>query len=89
MLIGADGRNSRVAKLLHGIDDEDGRIKEASSDRIGVQFTVKRTDTYVVQTVLMFLFDGGYGGNRRSQSRLNRMLPWLFLEASPGLRSQM
>lgn len=61
ILIGADGRNSRVAKLLHGIDDEDGRLKEASSDRIGVQCTVKRSDTMSL-TVLMVLFDGGYAG---------------------------
>jgi len=60
-LIGADGRNSRVAKLLAGIGDEQVRVKENNSDRIGIQFTVKRNGT-VGQNVLMFFFEGGYGG---------------------------
>ncbi len=60
-LIGADGRNSRVARLLAGIDDERDKVKEAGSDRIGVQFTVKRTNT-TASDVLMFFFNGGYGG---------------------------
>ena len=61
VLAGADGRNSRVAKLLYGIDAPYDKAKESGSDRIGVQFTVKRTDP-IASNVLMFLFDGGYGG---------------------------
>jgi len=60
-LIGADGRNSRVAKLLAGYGDERTSMKEKSSDRIGVQFTVKRTRTNTSE-VFMFFFKGGYGG---------------------------
>jgi len=60
-LIGADGRNSRVARLLAGFDDEKDSVKEAGSGRIGVQFTVRRTNT-IDSDVLMFFFDGGYGG---------------------------
>ena len=60
-LVGADGRNSRVARLLAGINDEQDKAKEAMTDRIGVQFTVKRPNT-MTSDVLMFFFDGGYGG---------------------------
>ena len=60
-LIGADGRNSHVARLLAGINDEQDKVKEAMTDRIGVQFTVKRPNT-MTSDVLMFFFDGGYGG---------------------------
>ena len=59
-LIGADGRNSRVARLLAGINEEPDKVKEAITDRIGVQFTVKRPNT-MISDVLMFFFDGGYG----------------------------
>ena len=61
VLIGADGRNSRVARLLGGIDDEKGRAKESRLDRIGVQCTVKRTNM-AASDVVMFFFEGGYGG---------------------------
>ena len=60
-VIGADGRNSRVARLLAGINDEQDKAKEAITDRIGVQFTVKRMSA-LASDVLMFFFDGGYGG---------------------------
>jgi 2-polyprenyl-6-methoxyphenol hydroxylase-like FAD-dependent oxidoreductase len=60
-LIGADGRNSRVARLLAGINDEQDKVREAITDRIGVQFTVKRPNA-MASDVLMFFFDGGYGG---------------------------
>ena len=61
LLIGADGRNSHVARLLAGSNDEKDKVKEAGSDRIGVQFTVGRTNT-TASDVLMLFFDGGYGG---------------------------
>lgn len=60
-LIGADGRNSRVAKLLAGTGDAQKSLKEKSSDRIGVQFAVQRTLTSTSE-VFMFFFKGGYGG---------------------------
>ncbi|MGA7161769.1 MAG: FAD-dependent monooxygenase [Bacteroidota bacterium] len=61
MLVGADGRNSRVAKLLYGIEAEQKKVKEVNSDRIGVQFKVKRT-CMTFSDVVMFFFGGGYGG---------------------------
>ncbi len=61
ILIGADGRNSHVARLLAGINDEKDKLKDAGSDRIGVQFTVRRTNTTASDVVMLF-FDGGYGG---------------------------
>ncbi len=60
-LIGADGRNSRVAALLGGRGGERGRWKESNADRVGVQFTVRREFTGS-SDVVMYLFEGGYGG---------------------------
>lgn len=59
ILVGADGRNSRVANLLSR--DKGDASKDASSDRIGVQFIVERPEE-LESNVLMFFFDGGYGG---------------------------
>jgi 2-polyprenyl-6-methoxyphenol hydroxylase-like FAD-dependent oxidoreductase len=59
LLVGADGRNSRVASLLEGERKE--THKESSPDRIGVQFLVKRP-IGLDSNVIMFFFDGGYGG---------------------------
>lgn len=61
ILIGADGRNSRVARLLEETSGRDRRDNGASRDRIGLQFKIKRTEE-LGSKVLMFFFDGGYGG---------------------------
>lgn len=59
ILVGADGRNSRVASLLEGQRKETEKGREP--DRIGVQFLVKRP-LGLDSNVIMFFFDGGYGG---------------------------
>ncbi len=59
ILVGADGRNSRVANLL--CNDNRNSSKDLISDRIGVQFIVKRP-TDLESNILMFFFQGGYGG---------------------------
>jgi flavin-dependent dehydrogenase len=59
VLVGADGRNSRVANLLSR-DNRDSS-KDVISDRIGVQFIVERP-TNLESNILMFFFEGGYGG---------------------------
>jgi flavin-dependent dehydrogenase len=60
-IVGADGRNSRVAHLL--AEDEGGNISAAKGDssRVGVQFLVSRPDA-VARNVTMFFFGEGYGG---------------------------
>jgi 2-polyprenyl-6-methoxyphenol hydroxylase-like FAD-dependent oxidoreductase len=60
-LIGADGRNSRVASLLRPIGKRRSEEIEGESRRVGVQFTVARPDA-VEGSVTMFFFKGGYGG---------------------------
>jgi len=59
ILVGADGRNSRVANLL--AKDNRDSSKDALSDRIGVQFIVERPIN-LESNILMFFFEGGYGG---------------------------
>ncbi len=58
-IVGADGRNSRVANLL--FKDNRNSSKDAISDRIGVQFIVERPKN-LESNILMFFFEGGYGG---------------------------
>jgi menaquinone-9 beta-reductase len=59
VLVGADGRNSRVANLLCRGNRDSSKV--SISDRIGVQFIVKRP-TGLESNILMFFFEGGYGG---------------------------
>ena len=59
VLVGADGRNSRVANLLCG--ENRGFSKDTISGRIGVQFVVNRP-TDIGSDIVMFFFEGGYGG---------------------------
>ncbi len=59
ILVGADGRNSRVANLLS--KDKRDSSKDAISDRIGVQFIVERPKNFE-SNILMFFFEEGYGG---------------------------
>ena len=61
ILIGADGRNSRVAHILGELGGQKSSIDGASRNRIGVQFKIKRTEE-LGSKVLMFFFEGGYGG---------------------------
>ena len=59
ILVGADGRNSRVANLLSR-DNRDSS-KDTVADRIGIQFIVERP-TDLDSNILMFFYEGGYGG---------------------------
>ena len=58
-LVAADGRNSRVASLLTPLELKTG-ISERSR-RIGVQFMINRPSE-IGSSVVMFFFEGGYGG---------------------------
>ena len=58
-LVAADGRNSRVASLLLGADLK-AEISSISR-RIGVQFMINRP-SQIGSSVVMFFFEGGYGG---------------------------
>ena len=58
-LVAADGRNSRVASLLSG--SEFTTEVKSRPRRIGVQFTIRRP-AEIGSSVVMFFFEGGYGG---------------------------
>jgi len=61
ILVGADGRNSRVATILAGGDKAGNKWNGSGSRRVGVQLMVKRPNE-IDSNVIMFFFDGGYGG---------------------------
>ena len=61
ILIGADGRNSLVARLLAEKETKNKARAESSSERIGVQCTARKR-CHATSNLLMFFFEGGYGG---------------------------
>jgi len=60
-VVGADGRNSRVAHLLEPKGKEINIQGDGESRRVGVQFMTARPET-LGRSVTMFFFEGGYGG---------------------------
>lgn len=64
ILIGADGRNSIVARKMSDYHNRNGRIRSQTSqrdDRIGVQWHTTSQPS-LGSSVQMFLFSTGYGG---------------------------
>jgi len=93
ILIGADGRNSLVARLLAEKETKNQARAESSSERIGVQCTGRKR-CHATSNLLMYFFEGGYGGMvsvgagevniamvvRRDLARLAVENPSVFLE---------
>ncbi|HTR82259.1 MAG TPA: FAD-dependent monooxygenase [Bacteroidota bacterium] len=61
VLIGADGRNSKVASLIRESKKSTIKRVEHSGKRIGIQFSVRRP-SQLGPNVMMFFFENGYGG---------------------------
>lgn len=60
-LIGADGRNSRVASLISKSEGTTRNHGDTGPGRIGIQFFIHRP-LLLRSNLLLFFFEGGYGG---------------------------